>query len=563
MHLIWQQKRGGPKSQEQEKEEFYSIIDESIELGAGPQPPDVEPYWPKISVRPQLGPGCESEVSSDDTDDEEEWQRNNKGGKSKGKGKGKGGNYNNQWSPPPQPQYPYQQHQHYQHHAWQGQQHHHHQLQHQQQWVPRQQQGLMPFPHQQHQHQHHAQYAQFQHQHQHHHMQHHGHQHLHGGQYHDHYLLHQQKHQHQLALQQHQHQMEQQQHQQQVEQQREQHYPVSIAHEAMLSQASARDIQRDSTSFSSYHRDPASLTSLGAPPGLFVSPGGPRPVPTLEAFSAAAAAGDFSAASKEELFPSLAEAYSPKEKQDTVQPPMSSSAAVQPAASSSIEPPQPPSQPPPPPPVHAEPNPSLLHGWSVGEEQAQSSTALPFIASLGNFNKADPMYHTRIDVSPDLSPDRGLRASGAPSSSLGTRLKISAHPDAVVEQHFGPHSPLRRPSQQSPYEMQHSGDPPLPGHDSFRHHKSFDPSASSFQLSEGIHHYQYEEPPPLRQDFSHPIRQNVNANFGLDADAPEFQPGQYKQQQPPPQQEQSSSSFTAGAAEFYPMGHPNDPSNRQ
>ena len=29
MHLVWQQKRGGPKSPDQEREEFFDIIDEA------------------------------------------------------------------------------------------------------------------------------------------------------------------------------------------------------------------------------------------------------------------------------------------------------------------------------------------------------------------------------------------------------------------------------------------------------------------------------------------------------------------------------------------------------
>ena len=100
---------------------------------------------------------------------------------------------------------------------------------------------------------------------------------------------------------------------------------------------------------------------------------------------------------------------------------------------------------------------------------------------------------------------------------------------------------------------------------------SFQPSASSFPYRESsfdAHRQQgsFEEPkePEQPQDYPHPFRENVNANFGLDADAPEFQPGQFmQQQQQQPRQEPSGSSFTAGAAEFYPMGHPNHPSNRQ
>ena len=105
MHLIWQQKRNGPKSQDQEWEEFFEIIEEALKTGKGPEPPDIEPLW-KVTRRPPRGPESEDELTSDE--DEEDWRGprdvfgNNlyygkgKGGKGKGgpdyfyKGKGKG-----------------------------------------------------------------------------------------------------------------------------------------------------------------------------------------------------------------------------------------------------------------------------------------------------------------------------------------------------------------------------------------------------------------------------------------------------------------------------------------
>ena len=257
-----------------------------------------------------------------------------------------------------------------------------------------------------------------------------------------------------------------------------------------MNQAGARgfaDSTRDwaaDLSVQPYQRDQPGFSSHEAPPGLPLPASGPRPPPPLEGYSAATAP------------PPLA-GYGAWEQQGPVQPSASSSSRpAQPAASSSMEPSSqsnappldssafpsvgeafgfekqrapPPSQPPPPAPLPPEPNPSLLQGWGATEEEPQSRTALPFIASLGNFNKDDPMYHTRIDVSPDLSPMKGFSQSfGAAASSAGARLKISTHPDAEVEAQFGPHTPLRDrdPEGYLREQMQHHQDALHSGHES-------------------------------------------------------------------------------------------------